>query len=189
MNLTIVLLLFSFTHAFDIEVPYRGFTVSPLELSYATSHFAVRTSPVTLPFMLPLTLRVNSHHLFARFTFATFYGGYMLTSYYNEIKSVNISPLFAPGIGAWIKTGNLIFIPDVGVYLQKNTSFYGKLAVAYKNLFLEASTGTKGFTGMEILYALRVKKAFLLMGLRYPGINDMSIYLPVVPLLNAGITF
>jgi len=189
LNGIIVFIVLSFSHVFDIEVPEKGFTLSLLELSYATQNVTVRTSPLVLPFMFPLTLRLSTRYAFLKFSFVPFYGGYFITSSYPDIQKVDALPLYGVGGGMWLGKGKLKIIPDFSVYIQKKTTFSGKLAVRYSNFFTGLSLGNGGTSGIEALYLLRFGKGFFIFGLKYPGIRDMSIDLPVVPLFNAGIVF
>lgn len=189
MSGIILFMVLSFSHVFDIEVPAKGFTLSLLELSYATRNVTVRTSPLVLPFMFPLTLRLSSSHAFLKFSVVPFYGGYFITTSYPDIKKVEASPLYGIGGGMWLGKRNLQIIPDFGVYIQKKTTFFGKLSVRFENLFTALSLGNGGTSAVEALYLLRFGKGFFIFGLRYPGVRDMGFDLPVIPLVNAGVTF
>ena len=189
MSSLVLLFVLGFSHVFDIEVPSKGFTLSILELSYSTKNVAVRTSPITLPFMFPLTLRLSSSHAFLRLSFVPFYGGYFLTASYPDIKKVSSSPLFGFGGGMWLGHEKLRIIPDFGVYVQEKTVFFGRLSLQMGNVFSGVTLGNGGTSGLEFLYLLNLGKTFALFGVRYPGVRDMSVDLPIIPLFNAGITF
>jgi len=185
----LLFMLFNFSHVFDIETPSRGFTVSLLEFSYATRNIAIRTSPLVLPFMFPLTLRLSKSRAFLKFSFVPFYGGYFVTSSYSGIRKFSASPLWEAGGGLWLGKDNLQIIPDMSLYIQKKTIFSGKLSVRLHDLFTSFSLYSNGAWGAESLYLLKFGRGFMIFGLRYPGIKDMGLDLPILPLFNMGITF
>lgn len=189
MNSLLLLMFLNFTHAYDIEIPSSGFTLSFLELSYGGKNVIVRTSPMVLPFMLPLTLRLSSKNSFLRLSFAPFYGGYFIKSSYPEIEKFSASPMFSTGFGMWVKKGNIHVVPDFSIAIQKNTIYTGKLSIKHNNLIISGSIGNKKSSGIEGMYILQTGKLFIIMGLRYPGIRDMGLWLPLVPLFNMGFTF
>lgn len=189
MNGIMLFMVVSFSHVFDIEVPSSGITFSLLEVSYSTPHLTLRTSPVVLPFMFPVVLRVSSKNAFLKFLFVPFYGGYIMTSSYPEIQNVSSPPLYGLGGGMWIGNKPFRIIPDFGLYVQDRTTYFGRLSLNFRNIFAGVSLGNSGTTGIEALYVFHINKGFFIFGFKYPGIHDMGINLPVVPILNFGITF
>ena len=185
----LLLMALNFSHAFDIELPSSGFTLSFLEFSYSTRHIVVRTSPLVLPFMFPLTMRFSNGHAFLKCSFAPFYGGYLITSSYPEIKKFSAKPMFGGGLGLFMGNDRFKVIPDFSIYIQKDITFSGKLGIKYHNLLAGGSVGNNGTWGIESMYILQKNKFFMILGMRYPGVKDMEVNLPLVPLLNLGITF
>lgn len=185
----IFLITISLSHVYDIETPSTGITLSLLELSYSSDKFVIRTSPAVLPFMFPIVLRFTFKNAFLRLGGAPFYGGYLIKAQDPGIKKVKIQPAFTVGGGMWLHAGKLRIIPDVGLYYQKKTLTFFKIATGLQDVYIEAIIGAKSFQGLEAVYILRQKKMFIILGLKYPGIKYGDLDIPVFPIFNLGITF